>query len=170
MYLADRPTDMILAGGANVYPAEVEAALDEHPRVRSCAVIGLPDDDLGNRIHAIVQHRRRHADRRRRAARPPRRAPRALQDPARLRVHDRAAARRRGQDPPLGAPGRAHRAEYHPHRTAFYLLGAHHGDRRFRRFRRRQPLLRGHRLVHAVTCPRSTRRSCSGPRSAASSG
>ena len=46
---------MILAGGSNVYPAEVEAALDEHPRVRSSAVIGLPDDDLGSRIHAIVQ-------------------------------------------------------------------------------------------------------------------
>jgi bile acid-coenzyme A ligase len=46
---------MILAGGSNVYPAEVEAAIDEHPRVSSCAVIGLPDDDLGSRIHAIVQ-------------------------------------------------------------------------------------------------------------------
>jgi bile acid-coenzyme A ligase len=55
VYLADRQTDMILAGGSNVYPAEVEAAIDEHPRVRSCAVIGLPDDDLGSRIHAIVQ-------------------------------------------------------------------------------------------------------------------
>src|SRR4029079_17533304 len=55
VYLADRQTDMILAGGANVYPAEVEAALDEHPRVTSSAVIGLPDDDLGSRIHAIVQ-------------------------------------------------------------------------------------------------------------------
>jgi len=55
VYLADRQTDMILTGGSNVYPAEVEAALDEHPRVRSSAVIGLPDDDLGSRIHAIVQ-------------------------------------------------------------------------------------------------------------------
>jgi bile acid-coenzyme A ligase len=54
LYLSDRQTDMILTGGANVYPAEVEAALDEHPRVRSCAVVGLPDDDLGNRIHAII--------------------------------------------------------------------------------------------------------------------
>jgi bile acid-coenzyme A ligase len=54
LFLSDRSTDMILAGGANVYPAEVEAALDEHPRVRSSAVIGLPDDDLGNVIHAIV--------------------------------------------------------------------------------------------------------------------
>jgi bile acid-coenzyme A ligase len=37
-----------------VYPAEVEAALDAHAAVRSSAVIGLPDDDLGSRIHAIV--------------------------------------------------------------------------------------------------------------------
>ena len=55
LYLADRRTDLILAGGANIYPAEVEAALDEHPLVRSCAVIGLPDEDLGQRVHAIVE-------------------------------------------------------------------------------------------------------------------
>jgi bile acid-coenzyme A ligase len=55
LYLTDRQTDMILVGGANVYPAEIEAALDAHPRVRSSAVIGLPDEDLGQRIHAIVQ-------------------------------------------------------------------------------------------------------------------
>ena len=57
LYLADRKTDMIVTGGANVYPAEVEAALDSHPAVLSSAVIGLPDDDLGQRIHAIVQPR-----------------------------------------------------------------------------------------------------------------
>lgn len=55
LYLADRRTDMILVGGANVYPAEVEAALEEHPLVQSSAVVGLPDEDLGNRIHAIIQ-------------------------------------------------------------------------------------------------------------------
>jgi bile acid-coenzyme A ligase len=54
LYLADRQTDMILCGGANVYPAEVEAAIDAHPAVRSSAVIGLPDDDLGQVVHAIV--------------------------------------------------------------------------------------------------------------------
>jgi len=57
LYLADRRGDMILVGGSNVYPAEIEAALDEHPLVQSSAVIGLPDEDLGNRIHAIVQPR-----------------------------------------------------------------------------------------------------------------
>jgi bile acid-coenzyme A ligase len=55
LYLADRHSDMILVGGSNVYPAEVEAALDEHPLVRSSCVIGLPDDDLGNVVHAIIQ-------------------------------------------------------------------------------------------------------------------
>jgi bile acid-coenzyme A ligase len=55
LFLADRRSDMILSGGANIYPAEIEAAIDEHPGVVSCAAIGLPDDDLGNRIHAVVQ-------------------------------------------------------------------------------------------------------------------
>lgn len=55
LYLADRRTDMIVTGGANVYPAEVEAALAAHPQVKSCAVIGLPHDELGQRIHAIVE-------------------------------------------------------------------------------------------------------------------
>ena len=58
VYLADRRKDLILRGGANVYPAEVEAAIDEHPSVRSCAVIGVADDDLGQRVHAIVDARR----------------------------------------------------------------------------------------------------------------
>ena len=54
LYLTDRRADMVLVGGANVYPAEIEAALDEHPLVQSCAVVGLPDEDLGNRLHAVV--------------------------------------------------------------------------------------------------------------------
>ena len=55
LYLGDRLQDMILSGGANIYPAEIEAALNEHPAVHSCAVIGLPDEDRGNVVHAIVQ-------------------------------------------------------------------------------------------------------------------
>ena len=54
LYLSDRLTDMILSGGANIYPAEVEAAIDAFPGVRSSAVIGLPHEDLGNAIHGIV--------------------------------------------------------------------------------------------------------------------
>lgn len=55
LYLGDRLSDMILSGGANIYPAEVESAILEHPMVRSCAVIGLPDDDLGSTVHAIIE-------------------------------------------------------------------------------------------------------------------
>jgi bile acid-coenzyme A ligase len=54
LYLGDRRSDMILSGGRNLYPAEIEAALDEHPAVRSSCVIGLPDEDLGSYVHALV--------------------------------------------------------------------------------------------------------------------
>ncbi len=55
LYLGDRKGDMILSGGANIYPAEIESALAEHPAVLSSAVIGLPDEDLGKLVHAVVQ-------------------------------------------------------------------------------------------------------------------
>jgi bile acid-coenzyme A ligase len=58
VYLNDRRTDMILSGGANIYPSEVEGALDAHPEVLSSVVVGLPDDDLGQKVHALVQTRR----------------------------------------------------------------------------------------------------------------
>ncbi|MEO6086977.1 MAG: AMP-binding protein [Umezawaea sp.] len=55
LFLVDRKPDMILVGGANVYPAEIEGALDEHPAVLSSCVIGLPDEEYGNVVHAVVQ-------------------------------------------------------------------------------------------------------------------
>ena len=55
LYLGDRLADMILRGGANIYPAEVEAAVMAHPDVRSCVVVGLPDPELGQRVHAILE-------------------------------------------------------------------------------------------------------------------
>ncbi|MGH8918958.1 MAG: AMP-binding protein [Actinomycetes bacterium] len=55
LYLADRAADMVLVGGANVYPAEIEAALLEHPAVLSACVIGVPDDEYGNLLHALVE-------------------------------------------------------------------------------------------------------------------
>ncbi|NQZ98089.1 MAG: AMP-binding protein [Myxococcales bacterium] len=55
LYVADRRVDMIISGGANVFPAEVEAALLEHPGVFDAVVIGLPDPDWGQRVHALVQ-------------------------------------------------------------------------------------------------------------------
>ena len=55
LYLGDRLADMILRGGANIYPAEVEAAVSAHPEVRSCVVVGLPDPEFGQRVHAILE-------------------------------------------------------------------------------------------------------------------
>lgn len=55
LYLGDRRSDMFVSGGRNIFPAELEAVLDEFPAVRSSAVIGLPDEDLGQRVHAIVE-------------------------------------------------------------------------------------------------------------------
>src|SRR5207249_8919227 len=55
LYLGDRLADMILRGGANIYPAEVEAAVSAHPDVRSCVVVGLPDAEFGQRVHAILE-------------------------------------------------------------------------------------------------------------------
>ncbi|MCW3834474.1 AMP-binding protein [Sphingomonas canadensis] len=57
LFLADRRSDLIIRGGVNVYPAEVEATLEEHPMVSTSAVIGLPDADLGERVHAIIHPR-----------------------------------------------------------------------------------------------------------------
>jgi bile acid-coenzyme A ligase len=55
LYIADRRVDMIVTGGANVFPAEVEAALSEHPDVADVVVIGLPDPEWGRRVHAIIE-------------------------------------------------------------------------------------------------------------------
>ena len=54
LYLADRRVDMFTVGGRNVYPAEIENALSEHPAVLSCLVVGLPHEDLGQVPHALV--------------------------------------------------------------------------------------------------------------------
>lgn len=57
LYLVDRRVDLIVTGGANVFPAEVEAALIEHPDVADVVVIGLKDPDWGRRVHAVVEPR-----------------------------------------------------------------------------------------------------------------
>jgi bile acid-coenzyme A ligase len=57
LYLADRRTDMVITGGANIFPAEVEAVLTQHPGINDAVVIGLPHEDLGAIVHAIIQTR-----------------------------------------------------------------------------------------------------------------
>jgi long-chain acyl-CoA synthetase len=55
LFLCDRKIDMIISGGVNIYPAEVEAALFEHPNVGDAAVFGIPDDDWGEQVKAVVE-------------------------------------------------------------------------------------------------------------------
>ncbi|MGE0384742.1 MAG: AMP-binding protein [Gammaproteobacteria bacterium] len=56
-YIGDRRNDMIITGGMNVYPAEIEAALDQHPDVMDVAVVGIPDEQWGETVHAFVVRR-----------------------------------------------------------------------------------------------------------------
>lgn len=55
LYIVDRRADMIITGGANVFPAEVESALAGHPDIADVVVIGLSDEQWGRRVHAVVQ-------------------------------------------------------------------------------------------------------------------
>jgi long-chain acyl-CoA synthetase len=54
LYLCDRKIDMIISGGANIYPAAIEAELVKHPAVYDCAVFGIPDDEFGEAVHGVV--------------------------------------------------------------------------------------------------------------------
>jgi long-chain acyl-CoA synthetase len=55
LFLCDRKSDLIISGGANIYPAEVEAEIIMHPKVADVAVFGIPDDDWGEQVKAVVQ-------------------------------------------------------------------------------------------------------------------
>jgi bile acid-coenzyme A ligase len=60
LYVVDRRVDMIVSGGANVFPAEVESALSDHPGIADVVVIGLPDETWGRRVHAVVEPAQPH--------------------------------------------------------------------------------------------------------------
>ena len=55
LYLCDRRSDMVISGGVNIYPAEIESALVQAEQVRDCAVFGIPDDDLGEALMAAIE-------------------------------------------------------------------------------------------------------------------
>lgn len=54
LYICDRKKDMIISGGMNIYPAEIEAALEHHPDVLEVAVFGVPSEEWGESVHAVV--------------------------------------------------------------------------------------------------------------------
>jgi fatty-acyl-CoA synthase/long-chain acyl-CoA synthetase len=53
-YICDRKSDMIISGGVNIYPAETEAVLVAHPDIADAAVFGIPDDEWGEAVHAVI--------------------------------------------------------------------------------------------------------------------
>ncbi len=55
LYLCDRRKDMIVSGGVNIYPSEIEGVIGDHPAVRDCAVFGIPDDEFGEAVAAAVE-------------------------------------------------------------------------------------------------------------------
>jgi long-chain acyl-CoA synthetase len=55
LFLCDRQADTIISGGVNIYPAEVEAVLLQHPAVKDVAVIGVPNDEWGEEVRAVVE-------------------------------------------------------------------------------------------------------------------
>jgi acyl-CoA synthetase (AMP-forming)/AMP-acid ligase II len=55
LFLTDRKAHMIISGGVNIYPQETENLLVTHPKVMDAAVIGVPDEDLGEAVKAVVQ-------------------------------------------------------------------------------------------------------------------
>jgi acyl-CoA synthetase (AMP-forming)/AMP-acid ligase II len=57
LYICDRKKDMIISGGMNIYPAEIEAALEAHPDIYESAVFGIPSDEWGESVHAVVVQR-----------------------------------------------------------------------------------------------------------------
>ncbi len=57
VYICDRKKDMIISGGVNIYPAEIEAALEHHPDIYEAAVFGIPSDEWGEAVHAVVVKR-----------------------------------------------------------------------------------------------------------------
>lgn len=55
LYVCDRDSDLVISGGVNIYPAEIENELLKHPSVSDCAVLGVPDAEYGESLHALVE-------------------------------------------------------------------------------------------------------------------
>ena len=111
VYIRDRPGDLVITGGMNVYPAEVEAVLHEHPDVLDAAVFGLPSTEWGETVHAVVVPRDGHALDHPGAGGARRGAARRLQAAPLLAGARRAAAHRVGQAPQTPPACRTRRSQ-----------------------------------------------------------
>jgi hypothetical protein len=141
LFLSDRKIDMIISGGVNIYPAEIEAVLVTHPAVEDAAVFGIPNEEFGEEVKAAVTVRDGYTpgDALTRADRPLPRAPGRLQGTALHRLRGRAAAPRDRQA--LQAP------------AARPLLARQHADHLTR--------VTGHGLVRRYVLPKLIDTACS---------
>ena len=98
-FIVDRKKDMIIRGGYNVYPREIEEVLYEHPAVSEAAVVGIPDDSMGEEVGAAVVLKEGAGRERRRHPRVREGARRGLQVPAQDLVPGRAPEGPDRQDP-----------------------------------------------------------------------
>ena len=55
LFICDRVRDMVISGGVNIYPAEIESVIIDYPGVRDCAVFGIPDDEYGEKLAALIE-------------------------------------------------------------------------------------------------------------------
>jgi long-chain acyl-CoA synthetase len=55
IFITDRVKDMIISGGVNIYPAEIEGVLYQHPAIKDVAVVGIPDEEFGEQVKAFVE-------------------------------------------------------------------------------------------------------------------
>jgi len=55
LFISDRKSDMVISGGVNIYPSEIEALIVTHPGIRDCAVFGIPDEEFGESLAAVVE-------------------------------------------------------------------------------------------------------------------
>ena len=130
IHLVDRKSNMIITGGENVYPSDVEALIGGHPSVHDVAVVGLPDDKWGERVHAVIVLAGGGRAGREQPHRMVQDAHGRLQASALVLVHARRghAAHRDRQDPAPQAEGHAGRLKSAARRSR-----RHRGRTRWRR-------------------------------------